>query len=302
MISKTDIATGEELPGATLQIIDANGEMVEEWVSGDEPHYIERIPVGKYTLVETAAPDGYLISKDVAFEVLATGEVQSVEMKDDFTKVDLSKTDIVTGEELPGARLHIIDENGEVVAEWISTDTSHRIERLPAGKYTLVEISAPAGYLITEDVPFEVKLTGEVQRVTMQDDYTKVDIPKQDITTGAELSGAKLKITDKDGKVVAEWVSTDTPHRIERLPAGHYTLVEVSAPAGYLVADAIEFEVSETDEIQKVEMKDERIPDTPEIPQTGDLPWLPYALGITALLALAGFAVWKIIEKRRWEY
>lgn len=300
-ISKTDIATGEELPGAMLQIVNADGDVIEEWMSGDEPHYIERIPDGKYTLVETAAPAGYIVSDSVKFEVLPTGEIQNVEMKDDFTKLDISKTDIATSEELPGAHLQIVGENGDVVDEWTSTNTPHRIDRLPAGKYTLVETSAPAGYLVAENVPFEVKLTGEVQRVTMQDDFTKLDISKQDITTGAELPGAKLKITDMDGKVVAEWVSTDKPHRIERLPAGKYTLVEVSAPAGYAIAESITFEVEETGEIQRVDMKDTRIPDTPSVPQTGDLPWLPVALGITALLALAGFTAWKIIEKRREE-
>ena len=300
-IHKTDIATGEELPGATLQIIGENGEIIAEWISESEPHYIERIPAGKYTLIETAAPDGYIVSKSVEFEILPTGEIQSVEMKDDFTKIDISKADIATGEELPGAHLQIVNENGDVVDEWTSTNTPHRIEHLPAGKYTLVETSAPAGYLIAKSVPFEVEPTGEVQQITMQDDFIKVDISKQDITTGAELPGAKLRIVDESGKTIEEWVSTDTPYRIERLPAGKYTLVEVSAPAGYAIAESITFEVEQTGEIQRVEMKDTRIPDTPSVPQTGDLPWLPAALGITALLALAGFAAWKIIEKRRKE-
>ena len=302
-ISKTDIATGEELPGATLQIVDKDGKIVEEWVSEAEPHYIERLPVGQYTLVETSAPDGYLVADSVAFEVLPTGEIQSVGMEDDFTKVEISKTDIATGEELPGATLQIIDKDGKIIEEWVSEAEPHYIERLPTGQYTLVETSAPDGYLVADSVAFEVLPTGEIQTVEMRDDFTKIQISKADIVTGTELPGATLQIVDESGKTVEEWVSGDEPHMIERLPVGKYTLVEVSAPEGYLVADAIEFEVSETDEIQKVEMKDARapVPDIP-VPKTGDLPWLPYALGITALLALAGFTVWKIIEKRRWEY
>ena len=90
-------------------------------------------------------------------------------MKDDVTKVEISKTDIA-GEELPGAKLTILDENGEVVESWTSTEEPHYIEMLPIGKYTLHEESAPEGYLIAEDVEFEVKDTGEIQKVTMKDE------------------------------------------------------------------------------------------------------------------------------------
>lgn len=308
-ISKTDIATGEELPGASLQIVDQDDKVIEEWASTDTPHYIERIPVGKYTLVETSAPDGYIVSESVAFEVLPTGEIQAVEMKDDFTKVQISKTDIATGEELPGATLQITDENGKIVEEWTSTTEPHLIERLPIGKYTLIETSAPEGYIVSESVVFEVLPTGGVQTVEMKDDFTKVQISKTDIATGEELPGAKLRVEDENGKIVEEWTSVTEPHLIERLPIGKYTLVETSAPAGYLVAESIAFEATATGEIQKVVMKDERIPAPPEtpvppqpvppVPKTGDLPWLPAVLGGSAILALLGYAAWQIRDKRR---
>ena len=83
-VSKVDITSGEELPGATLRIVDADGNVVEEWVSGDEPHRIEMLAPGWYTLVETMAPEGYLVANDVRFEVLATGEVQTVVMSDEL--------------------------------------------------------------------------------------------------------------------------------------------------------------------------------------------------------------------------
>ena len=76
-------AVSEYLSGATLQIVDADGNVVEEWVSGDEPHRIEMFAPGWYMLVETMAPEGYLVANDVRFEVLATGEVQTVVMSDE---------------------------------------------------------------------------------------------------------------------------------------------------------------------------------------------------------------------------
>lgn len=89
-------------------------------------------------------------------------------MKDDVTKVEISKTDIA-GRELPGAKLEILDEDGNVVESWNSEDKPHYMEMLPIGRYTLHEETAPNGYLIAENVEFEVKDTGEVQKVVMVD-------------------------------------------------------------------------------------------------------------------------------------
>ena len=82
LISKTDIA-GNELPGATLTILDAEGNVVESWTSTEEAHYIEKLPVGEYILREESAPDGYLVAEDVKFTVEDTGEIQKVVMVDE---------------------------------------------------------------------------------------------------------------------------------------------------------------------------------------------------------------------------
>ena len=72
------MANSEEIEGAHLVIRDSNGEVVEEWTSSNSPHYIEKLPVGRYTLTETMAPEGYIINTSVIdFEVLETGEIQS---------------------------------------------------------------------------------------------------------------------------------------------------------------------------------------------------------------------------------
>ncbi len=258
-ISKTDIVTGEELEGASLRIEDLSGTVLYEWVSTTTPHYIERIPVGTYKLIETFAPAGYLVANEIQFEVTATGVLQQVHMEDDFTKVEISKTDIVTGEELPGAELHIEDLNGNILYEWTSTDTPHYIERIPVGKYKLVEDLAPLGYLVANEVEFEVTSTGVLQQVHMEDDFTKVEISKREIGLSEELPGAKLHIEDVDGNIVYEWTSSDKPFYIERLPIGTYYLVEDLAPIGYLIANTIEFEVTATDIVQEVIMYDEPI-------------------------------------------
>ena len=297
-ISKKDLTTMEELPGAELTLTDRDGKEIDRWVSTDKPHYIEKLPAGTYTLTEVKAPDGYALAESVPFTVLPTGEVQQFEMLDDVIKVEISKKDLTTMEELPGAELTITDKDGKEIERWVSTDKPHYIEKLPAGEYTLTEIITPDGYAFAESVPFTVLPTGEVQQFEMLDDVIKVEIFKKDLTTMEELPGAELIITNKDGKVVEHWTSTDKPHYIEKLPAGDYTLTEVTAPDGYEIAEDIFFTVLPTGEVQRVIMKDAPIPEqpvqptppstptpTPLIPQTGDT----FPLGL--LLALAGLSL-----------
>lgn len=180
-ITKTDLTTGEELPGAELVVTDEDGNVVDEWTSTTEPHVITGLVVGKtYTLTETKPADGYVTAESIEFTVSDTAEVQHIVMEDDVTKMEISKQDIA-GNELPGAKLTILDEDGNVVESWTSTDEAHYIEMLPVGKYTLHEESAPDGYLVSEDVEFEVLDTGEVQHVTMVDEAdttTTVETPK----------------------------------------------------------------------------------------------------------------------------
>ena len=168
--SKVSLTDGKEVEGAKLQVTDEDGNLVDEWVSGKEPHIIRELTVGKtYTMTETQPGDGYVTAERITFTVENTGEVQKVEMKDDVTKVEISKQDI-SGKELPGAKLMILDKEGKAVESWTSGDKPHYIEMLPIGEYTLHEESAPDGYLTAEDVKFEVKDTGEIQKVVMVDE------------------------------------------------------------------------------------------------------------------------------------
>ena len=187
-ISKRDIY-GNELKGAKMQIIDSEGNIVDEWTSDGTNHVVSKLGAGEYVLKEIAAPDGYVIATDIKFSVDIYGNVTVenvdstvvsdngyplITMVDDMTKVRISKRDITTGEELPGATLQIIDEDGNVVEEWVSTDEAHFIEgKLIAGKeYTLRETIAPDGYEIANEIRFTVNEDGSVAEVVMYDELT----------------------------------------------------------------------------------------------------------------------------------
>ncbi|RHR26305.1 hypothetical protein DWX43_16645 [Clostridium sp. AF19-22AC] len=170
-ISKTDLTTGKELEGAKLQVLDKDGNILEEWVTDGKPHKIEKLPVGvELTLREITAPDGYVTAEDVKFTLEDTREMQKVEMKDECSKVEISKTDLTTGKELEGAKLQILDKGGKVLEEWVTDGKPHKIEKLPVGvELTLREITAPDGYEIAEDVKFTLEDIAKVQKVEMKD-------------------------------------------------------------------------------------------------------------------------------------
>ena len=176
-ITKTSLTDGKELEGAKLQVTDESGKVVDSWTSGKEAHVIKELVVGqKYTLTETKPADGYVTAESITFTVEDTAKSQKIEMKDDVTKVKISKTDI-SGKELPGAKLTILDKDGKTVESWTSEEKPHYIEMLPIGEYTLREESAPDGYLVAEDVKFTVKDTGEIQKVVMKDEVKPEETP-----------------------------------------------------------------------------------------------------------------------------
>lgn len=183
--TKTSLTDGKEIEGAKLRVTEENGNLVEEWVSGKEPHIIRGLVVGKiYHLTETLPADGYVTAERITFTPENVVDVQKVEMKDDVTKVEISKTDIA-GNELPGAKLSVLTQEGEVVESWISGDKPHYMEMLPIGEYVLREETAPEGYLVAEDVRFEVRDTQEIQKVVMKDEAKPLS-PKATPGTGEE--------------------------------------------------------------------------------------------------------------------
>lgn len=295
-ISKTDITTGEYVVGTELSVIPLDeegnplvGETFDTWVTEDDTHLIEYLPIGDYILREKlqglAWDYGYVTAEDVKFTVEDTGVVQSVEMKDDYTKLEISKIDIVDGTPVIGAQLSIIPvledgtlDEGAVFETWITVgddettanvdESVHYIERIPVGKYVLREVLSLAtdyGYVTANDVEFEIFDTGKIQRVVMEDDFTKVEISKVD-TNGDFVEGSTLQIVPLDdegnalyGESFDTWVTTDEAHSIQKLPVGKHMIIELSAPDGVVKAKPIIIEVEDTAEVQSFTMVDKRV-------------------------------------------
>lgn len=332
-LTKSDLTTGEELPGAHLKVTDEDGNVVDEWVSTEEAHVIKELVVGKiYTMTETKPADGYVTAESIEFTIENTAEIQKHEMKDDVTKVQISKTDITGDQEIPGAKLTILDENDQVVESWTSTEEPHYVEKLPIGRYTLREEQAPKGFILTADVSFEVKDTGEIQTVVMKDDTAKgkVILNKTDKETGEPLKGVEFELRDSKGKVL-ETLKTDAAGHAESSLyeiaeykdgkfAGEkkYYLVETKTLDGYTL-DKTEHEVVfayKDDSTPIVEVTFDLTNDKPEVPQTtegtpgtpsagnpktGDETnlWLPVVLLAVSVSGIAGLLAARRKRKRK---
>lgn len=358
-ISKLTVG-GQEVTGALMQILDEDGNIVDEWTSEGKVHYSTGLVEGKkYTLHEDLAPTGLNLANDFTFEVTKEKENQTVEMIDTINEV--SKVD-EKGNLLKGAEMtvtsnktkniidkwtsgqHIFDitkdmkadlqkdgksegmyvddndstvtysltankdrkdytlmlaKDGEVTYTNVDIngdETSHMIQGLEAGEeYVLKETKTPNGYATFKTQTFTAE-EGKDTVLSMTDEDTKIEISKQDITTKKELEGAKLKVTDKDGKVIDEWTSGKQPHMIKNLTAGEtYTLTEVIAPKNYKVAESIQFTVKDTGVAQKVIMYDELLPVAKKV-KTGDDTRINYYV-VIAVLSLIAFSLLFIRKK-----
>ena len=226
--SKTDITGDEELVGATLTVTDSEGNVIDKWVSGEETHKIEGLKVGeKYTLKEEIQVDSYVKATDIEFTVENTNKVQKVTMIDKV--VEMSKVDI-GGNEIEGAKMQVLDDEGNIIDEWVSEKETHKIKNLEEGKSYILHEEVSVGYYVkATDVEFEVTYDKETQHLELIDKI--VDVKKTDMVNGEEVEGAELIVTDENGNEVDRWISTKEPHHVVGLEEGKkYILTELTAP------------------------------------------------------------------------
>ena len=174
-ISKTDVTQQKEIPGATLVLKDANGKVIDTWVSTTKSHEIV-LDAGEYSLTETIAPEGYKLSTTtIYFKVDADGKlyekvngkwvaVSKINMVNELKDItSIVKKDSVTGNYVAGATMVIKDANGNVVKEFVSNNSVYQLQ-LDAGTYTLQEIAAPSGYILSKEVlTFRILENGSLQ-------------------------------------------------------------------------------------------------------------------------------------------
>lgn len=262
---------------------------------------------------ERKAPEKYLLDSNVypvdvenqkEIELTVYDIPENTEQENKPTEIHATKIDAVTGEPLEGAVLQLADEKGNLIEEWTTTKEAHVIYGLPEGEYILHEKMAPyqEGYVSASDLTFQVS-EESVAEMEMKDEYSKIEFSVQDQTTGKTLPGVTLQIVGQDGNVLKEWVTDGKPYRVEKLPVNEeLTLRETAVPKGYVISKEAKFMVTDTEEIQSIEMKNTRGSDTTSAsgntsaPKTGD------ALHLFAVFLFAGlfsFLVLAVLLIRR---
>ena len=244
-MSKVDIA-GDEIEGATIQVLDKDNKVVDEWVSGKEPHKIKNLVEGEtYTLHEEIVADSYVKATDVEFIVTTDKETQKLVMIDKL--VEITKTDITNGNELEGAELEVTDEDGNTIDKWTSTKEPHKVKGLEEGKtYILKETTAPYGYEITEEIKFTVTTDKETQKIEMKDMpiLKNVKVIKIDTETKEVIKDKFIFAIYEDPectKLIKEVKSNseDGTALFEELRYGTYYIKEIKAPKDYELSNKI---------------------------------------------------------------
>ena len=239
--SKRDIAGTDEIKGAKMQVTDMNGKIIDTWTSTNKPHSIKGLTEGHdYILTEITAPNGFVKAESIKFTVSKEKKNQAVVMKD--KQVKISKTDLTGEKEVVGAHLEVRDEFNKVVDSWTSSEEAHYVSGLEEGKkYTLIETTAPDGYIKAESITFTV--SKENQEVVMKD--AEITVHKVDEETSEPVLDAQFSVFDEEGNLIDQWITDGKAHAVSHLEAGkEYILKETKTPRGYQTVTDTTFTVS----------------------------------------------------------
>ena len=244
----------ELLEGAVLQIKDGD-TVIDEWTTtSDSIHSIIGVLVANktYTLHEVSAPNGYITVSDKQITINKNDVTTEIEMIDVKNKLTVINTDESTKDPLEGVTLQILDKDGNVIKEWISTDEEIEFEGLLDCnvEYVLHVLKPAPGYIYPNDIIFTISDEDKSTKLEISELKTSLLIRKQNMKNEL-LKGAKLQIIDSNNEVVYEYTTNNKLENVVgKLNIDEvYKIHEVSAPKNYDVALDITFKINETGKV-----------------------------------------------------
>lgn len=294
-IIKKDIETGETIQGATIglyageDIKDRKGNLViakdsliekaetNEW---GKAKYSVDLPLGKYYIKEIEAPNCYNLSQEI-IEIDGTyqgSEIEEISVSKTLgnrsTGIKIQKKD-ARGKSLRGAKLEIVDEQGNTIDSWETTDKNHIFRKLEIGKiYVLREVEPAKGYVTAKEIRFTINQDEKVycieqeseggmtlrdlktvDSIQMIDEITKLEIEVLDKETEKPIPGIKVQIKDrKTGEVIYEYETDENLKIIEGIPIGEYEIITTDPENRGYITETKEMKVIDTDKLQSVKV------------------------------------------------
>ncbi len=291
IVSKKAITGDEEVPGAKLKICSKDdyqknstkcsasktiNDISLEWTSGNDSATFMGINPGSYVIIEDVPPAGYkLVTTVTEFSIDNSGTIKtggttsnnnSIVVNNELTEMTISKTDVATSKELPGATISICTASYDVGDNNDDDQSTDETESDDAGDDT--EMS--------EDAGDEESVEGDIDSGLVPDLFYYKDLDLKKFYLDLDLDKNCIPAVLADGSD-ATWTSTNEPHKIVGLPAGVYYLVENISPKGYDTAESIGFIMQSDGTLldfngnsladNKIVMKDKHLEQT----KTGDL-------------------------------
>ena len=261
---------GASVEGAEFKVVDESGKQVAKQKTNKEGKItIKGLPVGKYTVTEISAPEGYILKAETKTVTVKTGETARIKAVNEkiIGGLEIIKIDEDTKEKIEGVTFEVYNSNKEVIGK-ITTGKDGKavlkIDNMANGTYYYKEISAPDGYIVDSTMK-EFKITEEnkIAKVTVTNKKIRgtLEITKLDDSRVA-IEGVKFNILASDKKTVIETLTTDKSGHAttKKLDKGTYYYQEIEVPDGYVKDDEIfEFQINKQNEVVKREVINKRI-------------------------------------------
>ena len=261
---------GASVEGAEFKVVDESGKEVAKQKTNKEGKItIKGLPVGKYTVTEISAPEGYILKAETKTVTVKTGETARIKAVNEkiIGGLEIIKIDEDTKEKIEGVTFEVYNSNKEVIGK-ITTGKDGKavlkIDNMANGTYYYKEISAPDGYIVDSTMK-EFKITEEnkiaKETVTNKKIRGTLEITKLDDSRVA-IEGVKFNILASDKKTVIETLTTDKSGyaTTKKLDKGTYYYQEIEVPDGYVKDDEIfEFQINKQNEVVKREVINKRI-------------------------------------------